>query len=610
LRFVALIVFFREYKILSIYWNAVALGVQFLPLAALLAILHPIRDAGMLSFMRPGHWRQTALAVGVAVGLACFGSCWLAYRPRGETKPGRVLLDDSHSDWAWAGIRMGREDFGSQPTYSYSALKDYLGYFYDLKVNADQTFTPELLREVDVLVLKTPTKPFLTTEGQAIEAFVRRGGGLFLIGDHDNLFGMTSHMNPIAHQFGIRFIADDTFDLTTGGLSFYRPPRFFTHPIVQHVKELGFETTCTLRAWPFAEHAIIGYALGRENADYSHINFFGNIQPDLDEGYGLFLQGVAVRYGRGRVFALADSTIFSNFSLCQLGRTELFLGALDYLNCRNRVGPLSVGFAAAGLAFMALAWHLRYRVGASCSPALLTLSVATGVCLGSGLLRYVHHREYPPASPKRSCPGVAFESEFSKYRLPEMLDFTPPDSEMCYDAFYVNILRLNRFPRIVPGFLEALRGADPVVLINPAGPVTPGDSEALNRFVRGGGRVLLLLGSACPSEASNTLLRPLGVRIEQNARAGGKTSPSTNAPPSLALEITGGLPIAVPKELLPGNLTLPVISEKQVGAGRFIVVAGAEVLSRQRIGPVFYNPDEAQRRLYRLQYFIIDKLLQ
>jgi len=608
LRFWILVVFFREYDNLSLYWNPVALGIQFLPWVALMVLIHPISSPQSLRFRWQGGWRPATFSAAAVAGLACFGACWLGYLSRGETKPGRILLDDMHSDWAWTGIHMGREDLGSQPTYSYSALKRCLECFYDARANADQRITPEVLEDVDVLVLKTPTKPFLVSEGEAIEAFVRRGGGLFLIGDHDNLFGMTSHINPIAHLFGIRYLPDDTFDLTTGALTFYRPPRWFRHPIVQHIDELGFETTCTLRASPLAEHAIIGYALGREGVDYSHVNFFGNMQPDLDEAYGMFLQGVAMRHHRGRVFALADSTIFSNFSLFQSGRLELFLGAMEYLNCRNRPGMLLWGFAAAALGFLALVWRIRRLVRTSCSPALLAVAFTFGACLGSGILACVHQREYPPARPKRPYPGVTFESQFSQYRLAEMLDFTPFDAEQCYETFYVNVLRLGRFPRQVGDFREALRGSDPVVLINPVGRVGASEAEALDRFVRAGGRVLLMLGNSIPTGTANTLLQSLGMRIELGRQGGPPAAGDATRSP--VFEIVGGEAIPVPNELLRDKAVCPVIAEKQAGAGRLVVVTGADLLSRRHVGPVFYNPDEGQRRLYRLEYFIFDKLLR
>ena len=71
-----------------------------------------------------------------------------------------------------------------------------------------------------------------------------------------------------------------------------------------------------------------------------------------------------------------------------------------------------------------------------------------------------------------------------------MLDFTPPDPELCFDAFYVNVMRLGRFPARPQTYKEALQGTDPVVLINPGGEL--GSAESYKRFIEQGGKAALL----------------------------------------------------------------------------------------------------------------------
>lgn len=62
---------------------------------------------------------------------------------------------------------------------------------------------------MDVLVFKTPTEPFTDEEVSTIERFVDQGGGLFLIGDHTNLFGMSTYLNKVAAPFRLAFRSDD-----------------------------------------------------------------------------------------------------------------------------------------------------------------------------------------------------------------------------------------------------------------------------------------------------------------------------------------------------------------------------------------------------------------
>lgn len=608
LRFLFLVVLMREYKSLEIFWNVPLLTLEFLPLTILLTIFHPLRDAVVDQVSRASKPRFTLVSSGIAAGLALFITCLLGYLPRGETKQGRVMIDDAHSRWAWTDIRMGREDFGQQPTYTYSALKNYLEYYYDLRVNADRDISEDLLRDVDVLVLKTPTRPFTPVEAAAISNFVNQGGGLFLIGDHNNLFGMSTHMNPIAAMFGIRFLTDDTFDLTTGTPTSFRPPRLFAHPIVQRVNELGFETSCTLAGSPFAEHVILGTGLGREHVDYAHINFFGNIQPDLEEGYGVFAQGLAVRKGRGRVAAFSDSTVFSNFSLFQRGRLELFMGYLEYLNGRNRTGPWTLVFLGGLVAVLGFAWMRRHDLGAGAwVPPWIWMAAALGMSGGSEALRWIHLREYQPARPRTALPSILFDREISQYRLPSMLEYTPPDPTYCFDTFYVNMLRLDRFPKQVGRLEESLASGSPVVLINPVAQITPTQAEAFRAYLNHGGRAMVMVGSDAGVEGVNRLLAPCGLRVDVTAPpAVADGLVRSNAPPPGS--IAGGTPVAIPSKLLPEHLPPPAVSVADLSAGRLLVVVGAEVLSREHIGQVFNMPDANQQSLYRLQYFLLDRL--
>ena len=86
-------------------------------------------------------------------------------------------------------------------------------------------YDDELLSGYDVLILKTPEEPIPDAEIAAIDRFVRRGGGLLLVGDHTNLLGMGTHLNALSARHGIRFRYDSVSDGLTGGfVELPRPP--------------------------------------------------------------------------------------------------------------------------------------------------------------------------------------------------------------------------------------------------------------------------------------------------------------------------------------------------------------------------------------------------
>ena len=122
------------------------------------------------------------------------------------------------------------EWYGQDAAYNYACIFDYLSHYYDVgrlepknrpaddkrkELPASSVAISQInsaaLRDCDVLVLKTPTADFSPEEVQAIEQFVKRGGGLFLVGEHTDVFGTGRHLNSVAREFGFAFRHDCLF---------------------------------------------------------------------------------------------------------------------------------------------------------------------------------------------------------------------------------------------------------------------------------------------------------------------------------------------------------------------------------------------------------------
>jgi hypothetical protein len=135
----------------------------------------------------------------------------MGFHDPGEQKQGRVLLDEKHSNWEPTTKKYDTTWYGQESGYNYYCMAEYLNYYYQLDRNFDE-ITPDLLSNYDILILKIPTAPFSHEEVEAIVQFVRKGGGLWLIGDHTNVFGSGVYLNPIAKQFNFSFRYDCLFD--------------------------------------------------------------------------------------------------------------------------------------------------------------------------------------------------------------------------------------------------------------------------------------------------------------------------------------------------------------------------------------------------------------
>jgi hypothetical protein len=111
------------------------------------------------------------------------------------------------------------------------------------------------------------------------------------------------------------------------------------HPSVQHVGVMDFATSCSLDVRGSSGRAAIrSTGLKNKTAEYHVENFYPVPSDSAKMRYGAFVQLWSTCYGRGRVMAFTDSTIFSNFCTFEPGKAELMLGMLEWLNYRDRLG--------------------------------------------------------------------------------------------------------------------------------------------------------------------------------------------------------------------------------------------------------------------------------
>jgi len=220
-------------------------------------VVYPAFDVKSLRF-------GSLLFIGLFLLVLAIGFC-----DPGVKKPGRILIDEKHSDWEWTDEKFDTHLFGRRTDYNFYCLSDYLTYFYPQVEKNHQPLTRKILSRADILILKTPTQEYSDREVAAIQDFVARGGGLFLIGDHTNVFGMSTYLNKVASRFGLGFRYDVTYDLPTYQLSLYCRPWGLPHPVVQHIPVFLFGSSCTLSIPLEAASVITGYGLRNHFADYS-----------------------------------------------------------------------------------------------------------------------------------------------------------------------------------------------------------------------------------------------------------------------------------------------------------------------------------------------------
>lgn len=602
-RFLFLISLGAFWSDMELWWSAPATLLTFAPLALVLNVC--VYRQGLLM---PLEWlpagRPTARLY--SAGALCIGGTALILagvfrEDAGHLKAGRIVVDEAHSDWEWTTEPFDTKSYGLRTSYNYFNLCELLDRHWSVRREYGE-LTPVALVDCDVLVLKVPTRPYKRSEVEAIERYVKSGGGLWLIGDHTDVFGSATYLNPVAEQFGLRFNADCQYDLETGSLNRVTPGNHCVHPIAAGMPPFLFATSCTIDGGWSTRSVITGSSLRVLPADYSEPNFFPRVADRADFLFGSFMQCASATYGDGRVVAFADSTVFSNFFMYIPGKPELALGTVNWLNHSNTsvwwrycVGALGAVLAACGLwavrpidrvASLAFAWICGASVLTGSMPVLSALNAASV--------------DVPPAHSRAYT--VAFDLDHSRAFVP--VDRLQIVGDPDYATFYCWVQRLGLVPAMHGRHGSAVSPEhDALAIVNPYAPLGAEMLAGITEFVRGGGDLLLLVDSFTVANLDPLLRDVLGLSVEEVAEAG-DTFGSGDVAISLARSVCvqGGEPLLVSE----GGKVLATV--KTIGLGTVVVCGCSELFESGIMGAVGSVPDAKMLQVFEAQYRLFREL--
>ena len=522
----------------------------------------------------------------------------------GRYKAGRVLIDESHGGWEWSTEEFGKDWYGQAATYNYWCILDYVSAHYPTQRNR-APLSPEVLKTADVLIVKTPTMPFSESEVEAIVRWVDQGGGLFLIGDHTDVFGTTTCLQPLSNRFGLQFCYDSTHDLQTGNLQVLDISSTLRHPVVANMPpHLLWGTSCSLTANLRAEPILIGNHLRGRYLDYGQQSFFAQDGIRPNERFGAILQCAGVRHGKGRVVAFTDSTIFSNFWTFFPGKAELFMGAVGWLNRWNMVRLTVTLGCVGGLLAYSLARILMgpRKLTLGCYVAALLIAIPAAVRARD--LCTTQWYALPPAQSHMNV--LLFDREYSSADMPDFA--MQGKSTSSYQTFYTWVQRLGVIPKCMYSLKDATKApAGSILMIRPQSELSPHDLRRLERFFQSGGRLLVLDGMNNPRSMVNLLLQRHGLSIDFHPTQGGALSATDmrdlpNMSISPAYRVEGGNPV-----LQAGGV--PILSRIQVDRGEIWACSLADQWSDAALGVSNAVANNQQRLLSELEYWAIGQFM-
>jgi hypothetical protein len=624
LRFVAVLYWYLTTAELSVFWDPVIMILSFLPFALLLMKLISFKEGTEGITKLPAFvFSKKQLAALFLMFLLVFSSTGLfLFQDPGTIKDGRVLIDEYHSQWEDTIRPLDTEWYGLLSTYNYYSWAQWLSCYFDVEKNTDRVLTSELLSNYDILILKCPTESYTTQEIQDIRRFVDTGGGLYLIGDHTNVFGMNTFLNQVSEQFGIRYNTDATYELGTGDLSIFQPDRLFAHPVMRHVTRFDFMTSCTLEptslvASATMENIIIGNKISSEPGTYSTENFFRESVSSPDSEYGYLLQAAAMRYGAGRVVAFTDSTVFSSFSVFTDGYPAFTLITLQYLNRMNSSGYLSLLFVCLALVSLALLLvllrqtHKIQVVWITLFAGLLAFSFALPL-----FSSYIDV-SYPLPDIQTDYPQVCFEQQHSSCNISVKPTAVLGENQNDYGTFFVWTQRVGYVPSIVTTVADAVEKGDLIVFINPTSSFTESEIQQVTTYLENDGRVLVMDSITNTDSTANELIGNFGVWISVNTNEyplsendeGNRSNSSIGNITSPYVALTGGTQVLVDPRNETHVSVVDIVNKTTGAMGKLVVVVDSYTFSDTVMGGTFTEPTERQRQIYETEFFLLTQVL-
>lgn len=594
------------------FWLPSVVFASYLPLSLFLArCLNQTVSPSAIAPQTWPIWRPVALGIALTLG----SLLWIHVPLAGPRKPGRVLIENSKGDWERADRPYTSDWYGAESGYNYGVLADYLSRHYDVSLHSDGELDRSALDDVDVLILKTVSQPYSESEIQAIHEFVEQGGGLFVLGEHTNVWGSTTHFNPVLEPYEISLRSDCVFDIERKWEQLYWSPKAGRHPIASRVPFYLFAVSCSIDSSWWARSAMRGKGLWTLPATYSVGNFYPQVLDRTEAHFGSFDQLVTTTFGSGRVVVFSDSTTFSNFDVGDPGKLDLILDTVEWLNHKNGLESLRV--VGLVIALLALAVFLYGGVRRRVTPRhwLITIAASTsfywfGVFGSDALSQSVYER---PA-PHEPAQSVVFDLGHTDIELP-IFGFSQ-DFRNSYETFHIATLRTGCFPRVDFDFPASLTPSEIGVVLVPTRAYTQDELDQLRDHVQSGGRLLVLDRYHEDGESSaNSIVSQFGLRFGDSRSDGESITASPQGrsictlsggnsyhPSRGSISVHGGSP------LLFAESGVPVAAWTSFGRGLVIAAGFAEIFANPTMGSHSTVPDEDTRAIYEVEFTLLRAL--
>ncbi len=386
-----------------------------LPLASVLLMSILIPGASLRGLQTGGLRGLAEKRITLLILAAFFFLSLFYYTPITTSSDPVVIIDESNSEWepTWPDYVQTYKIDPVSGTNNYFGLLGILASLYDVTLTVDRPekqpavssvkavqigdLSLETLEEIAggrkaVLVVKCLTSPYNQSEIDAILDFTAKGNGLILIGEHTDIYGMCTYLNPISEQMGYRFLptgVQDVYTDTRGSITQKGelPPLMARYMTGDQVWETSASMEKLSNAKPLFEvitrPSYFAHYRNETSAFFLTREFTEEIKLNSQFARHLVLAGTT--YGDGRVVLFTDSTDFNNGIIGFGDHMPIFLAMVEYVSSEEKYSKAFIPFL---LLIMALAIVILNRRNAYSALVVLSILLLLSFNLSYPLAHY------------------------------------------------------------------------------------------------------------------------------------------------------------------------------------------------------------------------------
>lgn len=517
------------------------------------------------------------------------GGAWLGpYRLEGHKI---VIYEKGFLNW----LRPEHGKYGSRSGGMYGLLPDLIAS-YGGKCVRSEKLTEDELADADVLMVIFPNAPWAPGQLERIWRFVERGGSLLLLGEHTTQEeDGTNRFNDLLRPTAMRVEFDSAHFEVGGWLHCYDP---LSHPATAGIgdtdNDFGVVIGASVRVrWP-ARPLLAGkwgWSDPGDPGEKGRSAMLGNRRYDTGERLGDIVLAAEQPLGKGRIVVFGDTSGYVNgiASKCHVFLARLFAYLATPSGTALPVARQVLALVVTGLAVAGLVLLRRAEV-----------VLAAG--LAFGLSVFVCHRITIRAI--RAVPDGLFATPNSLAYL-DATHLGRHSSEGWRDdglgGLQYNLNRSGYLVLDLPKFdRERVLRAGLVISVAPSREFSSAERRLVREFVEQGGNFILMAGYE-ERRASASLLEDFGFRIGMpatNWAVAAEPQPMGYLKvPYLRLSqqrqplvrFYAGWPVSCvatnARVIAEGRDHLPLMVQRNVGQGRFIVVGDSNFAINKNLEP-------------------------